>query len=159
MHQTTEATGRAVHPRRRRAGRRRTRGAVACAVAGAAAVLALAACGGSAPAPAATSSASADAYATCLLQHLRDNGGQGARRACKPLKPAGGIGPLLIRFTSCLSDHGVKLPVPAPAASQGTASTPPRPLPEVSAVLQFLNTVRTGTPAERSAFSACAATL
>jgi hypothetical protein len=162
----TGASGRAVHPRRRRA-----RAAITAAVAGPAAALALAACGAGAPAPAAAPSGnSTRAYASCLLRHLGSGDGQGARRACRPLRPAGGIAPLLVQFAACLSDHGVAIPAPPPSqgapATPGTAATPGAPASPATAggttaagALKFLNAVRTGTPAERAAFSACETSL
>jgi hypothetical protein len=111
--------------------------------------------GGKAAATPSGSSSSGDfaAYAACLRQHGvnvptarpsgRPSGGGGffggggganqqARQACQSLAPRGGrFGggrgmQELQAFRSCLSDHGVKLPTPAPGASRtpGDRRTP-----------------------------------
>jgi hypothetical protein len=116
-----------------------------------AAALALAGCGAAGadarpvtPAPA--GSTAARAYADCLLGRLEASGGAGARRACKKLKPAGGISPLLLELSSCLTARGVALPSPSPGTRAGDA-------------LRYLGTIAAGSPAQRSAFRSCESSL
>jgi len=110
--------------------------------------LALAACGGSpqaTAAPAPSGSAAVRAYADCLLGHTNGGDLSGARKACKPLRPAGGLGPALQGFTACLQTHGVQ-----PPASSGTGT---------GALLRYLEKVRSGDQAQRAAFNACESRL
>jgi hypothetical protein len=108
----------------------------------------LAACGTSgSPAAGATASSSgsggAAAYLDCLSQHA----GGGARKACKSLRPpASGLIAALRTFTSCLQSHGVALPSATPGAhGQG--------------IVRSVLSLRSGSPAQRSAFSSCKSQL
>jgi hypothetical protein len=127
-------------------------GGVLLATAGA--LLLTAACGSSgdkaAAKPSASGSSGFAAYAACLKQHGvdiptarpsgRPSGGGGvfggganqqARQACRSLAPQGGrFGAQgmeqLQAYRSCLADHGVKMPTPAPGARRtpGAQRTP-----------------------------------
>jgi hypothetical protein len=113
----------------------------------AALALALAGCGAAGadarPVTPAPSGSTADrAYASCLVSHLEASGGAGARRDCEKLKPAGGIGPLLLELSSCLTAHGVALPSTSPGTGAGAA-------------LRYLGTIAGGSPAQQSAFRSC----
>jgi hypothetical protein len=111
-------------------------------------VLGLAACGPSGS-PAAGSSASptgsggVSAYINCLNQH---RGSGGARKACKSLIPAGGLGSVLRAFTNCLQSHGVTLPAASPGASSG-------------GILKSIRQLKSGTSAQQSAYNACTSSL
>jgi hypothetical protein len=116
-----------------------------------AAALALAGCGAAGadarPVTPAPSGSTADrAYASCLVSHLDASGGAGARRDCKKLKPAGGIGPLLLGLSSCLTAHGVALPSTSPGTVAGDA-------------LRYLGTIAGGSPAQQAAFRSCESSL
>ncbi len=111
-------------------------------------VAGLAACGTSgspvaAPRASSSGSVSAAAYLSCLNRHA----GGGARKACKPLRPpAGGLSAALRTFTSCLHSRGVALPAGSPGAhGQG--------------IVRSILSLRTGSPAQRSAFSSCKSQL
>jgi hypothetical protein len=82
------------------------------------------------------------AHASCLVSHLDASGGAGSRRDCRKLKPAGGIGPLLLELSSCLPAHGVALPSASPGTGAGDA-------------LRYLGTIADGSPAQQSAFRSC----
>lgn len=112
--------------------------AVACLLA---TVATVAACGASGAAPSG-SSGDVRAYVECLFGHMKDSGGTGPRKACQSQRPAGGLGPALQAFASCLNGHGVVLPSQSPGTTVGGA-------------LRQLNQLRSGTPAQRAAFSAC----
>jgi hypothetical protein len=131
---------RALRPWRWIGGSRRRRGitwfiAAACLLA---IVTALAACGASGAAP----SGDGRAYVDCLFSHLKDSGGTGPRKACQSQRPAGGLGPALQTFASCLNGHGVVLPIQSPGTN-------------VSEALRYLNQLRSGTRAQRAAFNTC----
>ena len=115
--------------------------AVACLLA---VVITVTACGASGAAPHApnVSPGGTRAYVNCLFSHMRDSGGTGARQACQSQRPAGGLGPVLRAFASCLNGHGVVLPTQSPGTTVGDA-------------LRYLNQFRSGTPTQRAAFSAC----
>jgi hypothetical protein len=108
----------------------------------------LAACGSSgSPAAGATANSSgpgsAAAYLNCLDQHA----GGGTRKACKSLRPpAGGLSAALHTFTSCLHSHGVALPVASPGAHG-------------QRIVRSILSLRSGSPAQRSAFSSCKSQL
>ncbi|HEX5288426.1 MAG TPA: hypothetical protein VFX25_06130 [Streptosporangiaceae bacterium] len=112
-----------------------------------AAALALAGCGAAGAdarpgTPAPSGSTPGRAYASCLVSHLDASGGAGARRGCRKLKPAGGIGPLLLELSSCQPAHGVALPSASPGTGAGDA-------------LRYLGTIADGSPAQQSAFRSC----
>ncbi len=107
-----------------------------------AAATALAACGASGAAPHPAPSGDVHAYVDCLFSHMNDSGGTGPRKACQAQRPAGGIGPVLEAFASCLNGHGVVLPDQSPGTT-------------VSDALQYLDQLRTGTSSQRAAFNAC----
>ena len=106
-----------------------------------AAVVALAGCGASGAAPH-PSPGGVHAYVNCLFSHMTDSGGTGPRKACQSQRPPGGLGPALQAFASCLNGHGVALPSQSPGTT-------------VSDALQYLDQLRSGTPAQRAAFNAC----
>jgi hypothetical protein len=121
------------------------------AVLAVAAALALAGCGAAgadarAVTPAPRGGTAGRAYVSCLVRHLEATGGAGARRTCKKLKPAGGVGPLLLELSSCLTAHGVALPSASPGTGAGAA-------------LRYLGTIADGRPAQRSAFRSCESSL
>lgn len=104
----------------------------------------LAACGSSGPATPAVSASrpasSAGAYLNCLLQHRGGSPGS-ARQACVSLRPAD-LAADLLAFANCLKAHGVTMPsLPA----QGRRA----------ALLQFVEGLRAGGPAQRSALTSC----
>jgi hypothetical protein len=110
-----------------------------------AAVAVLAACGApGASSPRPSPSGDAHLYLTCLIGQLNKGGGTGARQACRSQRPAGGLGPALQSFARCLQGHGVVLPSESPGTTTGDA-------------LRYLDQVRTGSAAQRAAFSACQA--
>ena len=119
--------------------------AVACLLA---VVITVTACGASGAAPPAPSASPGDVrtYVNCLFGHTKGNGGTGPRQACRAQRPAGGFGPALQAFTSCLNQHGL---VP-PSQSPGTT---------VSDLLRYVNQLRTGTSAQRAAVNACLSSL
>jgi hypothetical protein len=132
-------------PRWRRARPHRRRRAIARSVTVVcllAATTALAACGASGAAPHAAPSGDVHAYVDCLFSHMNDSGGTGPRKACQAQRPAAGIGPAVEAFASCLNTHGVVLPSQSPGTT-------------VSDALRYLNQLRTGTTAQRTAFHAC----
>jgi hypothetical protein len=114
--------------------------AVACLLA------AMAGCGASSASPRPSSSGDARAYVECLFSHMQDSGGTGPRKACQAERPASGLAPVLQAFASCLNGHGVVVPSQSPGTT-------------VSGALRYLNQIRSGTPAQRSAFSACLSSL
>lgn len=113
----------------------------------AALVLGLVACtSGSPPAgfPASPSgSGGVSAYINCLRQH---HGDSGARKACRSLIPASGLGSALQPFINCLRSHGVTLPSASPGTSSG-------------GVLRSVRELKSGTSAQQSAYSACKSSL
>jgi hypothetical protein len=123
---------------------------LAAATAAAAALIVLAACGAPAPRPSATAAAGTPrGYVTCLLRHLKAGQTAGVRKACRSLKPPGGLGPVLLKFSACLTAHGVTLPSPAAGASAAPGAT----------ALSELEALQAGRPAQRAAVSTCAASL
>jgi hypothetical protein len=102
----------------------------------------LAACGGSGAAPHAAPSGDVRTYVDCLFSHMQDSGATGPRKACQAQRPAGGLGPALEAFASCLNRHGVVLASQSPETS-------------VSDALRYLDQFRTGSAAQRAAFNAC----
>jgi hypothetical protein len=124
-------------PRRHRRGIARSV-TVACLLA---VVTLLAACSASGAAPS-SSSSDVRAYVNCLFSHMENSGETGPRKACRSQLPAGGLGPALGTFTSCLTGHGVVLPSKSPGTTAGDT-------------LRYLNQLRSGPPAQRAAFNAC----
>lgn len=102
------------------------------------------ACGSSgpaaSPAPASRPAGSAGAYLGCLLQHRGDSPGS-AGRACAALRPAD-LAAELLAFENCLKARSVTVP-PLPAHGRRAA------------LLQFVASLRTGSPAQRSALASC----
>jgi hypothetical protein len=74
----------------------------------------------------------------------------GPRRACKALRPAGGLLAALRPFATCLKSHGVTLPGPSQAPSAGGLS---------QQLLEFASKLRSGSPSYRSAYNACKSKL
>ncbi len=109
-----------------------------------AAIITVTACGASGAAPHAPSASPGDVrtYVNCLFGHANDSGGTGPRQACRAQRPAGGLGPALQAFTSCLHQHGLVLPSQSPDTT-------------VSGVLRYLDQLRAGTSAQQAAFNAC----
>ena len=136
----------ASRSRRHPAGNRlRPRGAarliaVACLLTALAAVTSCGTSGTASSRP--SSSGDVRAYVDCLFSHTKDSGGTGPRRACQSQRPAGGLGPALQAFASCLNRHGVVLPSQSPGTT-------------VSGSLRYLSQLRSGTSAQRAAFNAC----
>jgi hypothetical protein len=120
---------------------------VACLLAAMAAMAAVASCGASGSASSRpSSSGGVRVYVDCLFSHMKDSAGTGPRRACQSQRPPGGLGLALQAFASCLNGHGVVVPGQSPGTT-------------VSAALQYLNQLRSGTPSQRAAFSACLSSL
>lgn len=108
----------------------------------------LAACGTSgSPVAGATANSSSPGSAAAYLSCLDRHAGGGAAKACKSLRPpAGGLSAALHTFTSCLHSHGVALPAASPGVhGQG--------------IVRSILSLRSGSAAQRSAFSSCTSQL
>lgn len=110
----------------------------------------LTACGGSSSGPAPRASGPASAYLDCIVRHAGSAGGAdnglGPRRACKSLKPAGGLRAALQPFAVCLQSHGVALPSPSSSSAPGSPG---------KSIVQFVSNLPVGSPSQRAAYGAC----